>query len=145
MAEFKVSTNATLQAAKSFLSQSDYFDLSPRTARLVLKIPYGIAGFVEDKDLARSPRREQIIPALASNETVILDFSEVKYATQFFIQALIGEALKRFGEDAAGRLEFRNCSQQLKSVIELVVDYSFTSFLDKSLQKVDREVADQHV
>lgn len=35
MAEFKVSTNGTLQAAKSFLSASNYFDLSQQTARLI--------------------------------------------------------------------------------------------------------------
>ena len=100
-----------------------------------IKIPSGIDGFVEDKDLARQLRKEQIIPALAVGKVVILDFSEVKYATQSFIHALIGEALKRFGEEALNHIEFRHCSQQLKSVIELVVDYSFASFLDKTLVK----------
>lgn len=100
-----------------------------------ISIPSGISGFVEDKDLARKMRTEQIIPALTAGETVVLDFAEVRYATQSFVHALIGEALKRFGDDALNRIEFRNCSQQLKSVIELVVDYSFTSFLDKSVAK----------
>lgn len=98
---------------------------------LNIKIPSGINGFVEDKDLAREYRKEKIIPALIKGETVVLDFSEVKYATQSFVHALIGEALKRFGEEALNRIEFRHCSPQLKSVIELVVDYSFTKFIDK--------------
>lgn len=94
-----------------------------------IKVPPGIEGFVEDKDLARSLRNEKIIPALNAGEQVILDFSEVKYATQSFVHTLVGEALRRFGEGALNNIEFRNCSQQLKSVIELVVDYSFTSFI----------------
>ncbi len=101
-----------------------------------IRIPSGIAGFVEDKDLARSLRKEKIIPALETGESVILDFAEVKYATQSFIHALVGEALKRFGEDGLRHIEFRNCSQQLRSVVELVVDYSFTSFIDKSLVRL---------
>jgi hypothetical protein len=96
-----------------------------------IKVPPGIEGFVEDKDLARSLRKEKIIPALNAGERVVIDFSDVKYATQSFVHALVGEALRRFGEEALSDLEFRNCSQQLKSVIELVVDYSFTSFIDE--------------
>jgi len=94
-----------------------------------IKVPPGIEGFVEDKDLARNLRNEKIIPALNAGERVVIDFSDVKYATQSFVHALVGEALRRFGEEALNDIEFRNCSQQLKSVIELVVDYSFTSFL----------------
>ena len=102
-----------------------------------IRIPSGISGFVEDKDLARSLRKDEIIPTLDSGDTVVLDFSDVKYATQSFVHALVGEALKRFGDEALQRIEFRNCSQQLRSVIELVVDYSFTSFIDRSLAKVE--------
>lgn len=94
-----------------------------------IKVPPGIDGFVEDKDLARSLRTERIIPALNAGERVVIDFSDVKYATQSFVHALVGEALKRFGEGALSDIEFRNCSQQLKSVIGLVVDSSFTSFI----------------
>lgn len=101
-----------------------------------IKIPSGVGGFVEDKDLARNLRIEKIIPALANGEKVVLDFSDVKYATQSFIHALVGEALKRFGQDALDHIEFRKCSQQLKSVIELVVAYSFTSFIDKNSPRI---------
>ena len=101
-----------------------------------IRIPPGISGFVEDKDFARDLRKEKIIPALEAGDIVVLDFADVKYATQSFIHALVGEALKRFGEDALSRLEFRHCSQQLRSVIELVVDYSFTSFIDRGLIKL---------
>lgn len=98
-----------------------------------IKVPSGIEGFVEDKDLARSLRNEKIIPALNAGERVVIDFSEVKYATQSFVHALVGEALRRFGDKALNEIEFRNCSQQLKSVIELVVDYSFTSFIGQGV------------
>lgn len=106
-----------------------------------IRIPPGVSGFVEDKGLAKKLRIEKIIPALIAEEKVILDFSDVKYATQSFIHALVGEALKRFREEALDRIEFRNCSQQLKSVIELVVDYAFTDFIDRRSPKADRLVS----
>lgn len=100
---------------------------------MIIKIPNGISGFMEDKDYARKIRLEKILPALEKGEKVILDFSEVEFATQSFIHALIGEALKRFNDNALTLLEFRSCNQVLKSVIEIVVDYSFADFENLSI------------
>ena len=96
-----------------------------------IHIPSGIKGFMEDKDLAKELRKEKILPALENGEKVILDFSSVEYATQSFIHALIGEALKRFGEKSLELIEFESCNQILKNIIEIVVNYSFADFGDK--------------
>ena len=85
-------------------------------------------GFAEDKDVARDHRIRTIIPTLKAGGTVVLDFQQVNYATQSFIHSLIGEALKRFGEKALDQLEFKDCSPQLQSLIQLVVDYSLGGF-----------------
>src|SRR5437763_15291629 len=65
-----------------------------------IRLTAGVAGFAEDKDYARSLRHEKILPALKRGDAIILDFSRVKYATQSFVHALIGEALKRYGDIA---------------------------------------------
>lgn len=93
-----------------------------------IKIPSGVDGFMEDKEIAREFRRERILPALEAGDDIVLDFSGIKYVTQSFVHALIHEALKRFGENVLDHLEFRNCSQPVKSIIELVIDYSFDGF-----------------
>jgi hypothetical protein len=90
----------------------------------------GIAGFAEDKDQARSIRIDTILPALERGHNVVLDFQDIKYATQSYIHALVGEPLQRYGESIIDQIEFKNCSQQLRSVIELVVDYSLGGFED---------------
>ena len=69
-----------------------------------------------------------MLPALAQNRSIVLDFSEVSYATQSYVHALIGEALQQYGERVLDKLEFRHCSPSLRSVIELVVDYSLGGF-----------------
>jgi hypothetical protein len=88
----------------------------------------GIGGLAENKDEAREIRVSQVIPAFERGEEVVFDFAEVTYATQSYIHALIGEALQRYRESALSRMEFRNCSPALRSVIELVVDYSLEGF-----------------
>ncbi len=93
-----------------------------------IELKPGIAGFAEDKDQARLTRINTLLPALDRGESIILDFRHVKYATQSFIHALLGEALYKYGEGVLDKVEFRNCTPQLRSVVELVVDYSLSGF-----------------
>lgn len=93
-----------------------------------IKLNSGVNGFAEDKDYASQLRQENLLPALDRGEMVIIDFADVRYATQSFVHALIGEALNKYKEDFLDKVEFKNCSPQLQSVIELVVDYSLGGF-----------------
>lgn len=98
----------------------------------------GANRFAEDKEDARHIRLKQIMPALERGENVVLDFRKVSYATQSYVHALIGEALQKHGESGLELLEFKNCSVALKSVIELVVDYTLGGFPDQKSVKVER-------
>ncbi|MGI9304596.1 MAG: STAS-like domain-containing protein [Gammaproteobacteria bacterium] len=98
---------------------------------VVISVAAGSTGFAEDKDWARKIRISKILPALARGEEVGLDFAGIHYATQSFVHALIGEALKKHGEECLDQLDFKNCSTQLQSLIELVVDYSLGGFPDQ--------------
>lgn len=97
----------------------------------VIAIESGVNGFAENKDQAKELRAARILPALADGERVTLDFAAVRYATQSFVHALIGEALQKYGEGALDLVEFKNCSEAVRSVIELVVDYSLGGFVEK--------------
>lgn len=88
----------------------------------------GINGFVEDKNYAKQLRVGELLPALEKNEAVSLDFSQVQSATQSFIHALLGEALKRYQHPLLDRIEFLHCSPQVRTVIEIVVEYSLGGF-----------------
>lgn len=98
------------------------------TLPLVIKLLGGSTGFAEDKDEARRIRVEEILPALRDKQRVMLDFGSVTFSTQSFVHALLGEVLQRYGEDALDGIEFKNCSPQLKSLVQLVVDYSLGGF-----------------
>lgn len=94
----------------------------------VIVVKPGANRFAEDKEQARELRLQQIMPAIECREKVLLDFKDVSYATQSYVHALIGEPLQKHGELALDYLEFRNCSPALRSVIELVVDYTLGGF-----------------
>lgn len=96
-----------------------------------IQIPSGANGFAEDKDEARNLRLSTLLPKLERGESIVLDFSKVNYATQSYIHALIGEALQKYGDKILDQIEFKNCSTSVRSVIELVVDYSLAGFPDK--------------
>jgi hypothetical protein len=95
---------------------------------ILVRLASGAGEFAEDKDLARRIRIGELLPALGRGDDVVLDFAGVTYATQAFVHALIGEALRQHGDAALNRLEFRNCSPALRSLVEFVVDYSLGGF-----------------
>lgn len=79
--------------------------------------------FAENKDVARDLRVGEIIPALDKNEEIMLDFEHVDAATQSFIHALISDILRRYGNDALDRVTFKSCSEPVKKIINMVVEY----------------------
>lgn len=101
----------------------------------IIEIDATTGDLAEDKDYARELRLERILPALESRLNVILDFQKIRYVTQSFIHALIGEALKRYGANALDFIEFKNCTDQPRAIIELVVNYSLGGFGDDQVNQ----------
>lgn len=96
--------------------------------KTTIEIPSPAKGIQEDKDLAREIRIAQLIPALEAGRDVVLDFEAVRGTTQSFMHALVGEAFKRYGDDALKRITFKNCNQEIQSIVGLVADYTLVGF-----------------
>lgn len=79
--------------------------------------------FAENKDIARYLRINHIEPEIAKNKKVVLDFEGVNSATQSFIHALISQVIRDNGEDVFEKLLFKNCSDRIKPLIEIVSEY----------------------
>lgn len=82
-----------------------------------------VGTFAENKDLARKIRIEQIIPALEKKQEVVLDFAGISSATQSFIHALISDLIRKYGGEILDQIAFKNCSETVKKIINIVVDY----------------------
>jgi hypothetical protein len=88
-----------------------------------IKIFSQLGAFADNKDIAQQIRTQEIIPALQNGETVVLDFEKVESATQSLIHALISDLFRIYGSDVLERVSFRNCSETVRKIIEIVVDY----------------------
>jgi len=79
--------------------------------------------FAENKDVAKTIRVSEIVPALDRGEEVVLDFERVDAATQSFIHALISDIFRKFGNDVLDRVAFKSCNDTVKKIINIVTDY----------------------
>ncbi len=82
-----------------------------------------VGEFAEDKDKARTIRKQYIMPSVKSNKKLVLDFNKVTNATQSFIHALISDVIRREGIDALDKIDFKNCSPNVKTIITIVCNY----------------------
>lgn len=90
---------------------------------MIINIFQHAGDFAENKDVARDLRVEKITPTLDKGEGVILDFENVASTTQSFIHALISDVLRTNGDEILDRLLFKNCSETVKKIISIVIDY----------------------
>ncbi len=65
------------------------------------------------------PVREQVEEMLARGSEVVFDFATVE-VTQSFIDELVGALILRRGPDVLDRLIFKNCSDDVRAIIEFV-------------------------
>lgn len=89
----------------------------------IIKIKPFAGSFAEDKDKARDARLELISPILESGEDLILDFHNVDSMTQSFCHALLSELIRNYGINVLDRISFKNCTEEVQGVIEIVTDY----------------------
>lgn len=89
----------------------------------IVKLFEEVGEFAEDKNKARQIRLISILPALERNETVVLDFEKVNSATQSFVHALISEVIRQKGIAVLDNLLFKNCSDIVREVVKIVVEY----------------------
>ncbi len=88
-----------------------------------IKLQPIVGSFAENKDKAKEIRIKKINPILKKGESIKLDFEGVTLATQSFIHALISQLIRHYGTEVLDRIQFKNCNNTLKKIIEIVTDY----------------------
>lgn len=108
---------------------------------IIIGIRQRAGAFAEDKDIAASIRDEELKPAIGRGDKVRLDFSEVDGATQSFVHALISEPIRKQGPGILDKLEFKKCNPTVRSVVEIVVEYSQLSEGTDSVEDAAQQAA----
>jgi hypothetical protein len=94
-----------------------------KTRKITIK-PVPGTGLAESKDDARRLREGEILPALAANQLLELDFANVEFATQSFMHALVSDAIRRYGEEIFEMITFVNCTDEVQQVVLTVFEYT---------------------
>lgn len=89
----------------------------------IVKIFKFAGEFAENKDVARKVRIDFITPSLKKGDEVVLDFVKVGSVTQSFIHALLSELMRELGPEVLDKIAFKNCNENVKGIINIVVDY----------------------
>lgn len=89
----------------------------------IIKLKPIVGSFAENKDKAKEIRIKKINPILKKGGGIELDFEGVTSATQSFIHALISQLIRNYGTEILDRIQFKNCNNTLKKIIEIVTDY----------------------
>ena len=82
-----------------------------------------VGDFEENVEEAARVRDEIIIPALARKRLVVLDFSNIPFATQSFVHALFYK-LFRDHERQMSSLQLAKCTKATREAIRFVADYA---------------------
>lgn len=98
--------------------------------RVTVKLKETVGSFGENKDLAKKIRLKTILPNIAKNNEVALDFSGMTGATQSFIHALIAEPIMKCRDQAFRNLFYQNTNPDIAEIISIVYRYLQESFLD---------------
>ena len=88
-----------------------------------IKLLPRVGNFAENKDIARDLRIKELIPLLDKNEDIVLDFKGIDGVTQSFIHALISDLIRKYGSVVLESIFFKNCNENIKKIISIVVDY----------------------
>jgi hypothetical protein len=104
----------------------DFLDDVPELPGLTI---VAVAGFEEDVEAAAAIREQTIIPALAADGMVILDFQGIRAATQSFVHAL----MYRVFRDASGvqhSLSVSRADEATREAVRAVAAYARTGHSD---------------
>lgn len=80
--------------------------------------------FLADGERANEFRFAEVEPAIVKGDHVVIDMSGVTNMTDSFGNALFGTLVKNHPEILDGRIEFRNCSPLLRTLISAAIQFA---------------------
>jgi len=98
----------------------DFIEEVPEVEELVV---VKVKEFEEDVEEAAKVREDLILPMIAKGTMVVLDFADVKFATQSFVHALMYKVI-RDGQQIGSTLSIAGCSNSTREAVMAVAAYA---------------------
>lgn len=97
-------------------------DVSPESDSyyINLKNYFGIA--IENKDLAKKIRDNYLLPALAENKTITIDFEDIVFATDSVLNAMLATPIRQLGLAAYKKIKVINLASDIRVMVDFIFD-----------------------
>lgn len=78
--------------------------------------------YAEDKDLAKKIRDKYLLPALAENKTLTIDFEEIISAPHSLLNAMLATPIERLGLAAYKKIKIINAAPDIRETLDFIFD-----------------------
>ncbi len=97
-------------------------DKSKQSDVLYISIRNYFGKYAEDKDLAKKIRDEQLLPALAENKTLTIDFEDIISAPHSLLNAMLATPIRQLGLVAYKKIKVINVSSDIRVTLDFIFD-----------------------
>jgi hypothetical protein len=78
--------------------------------------------YIENKDLAKQIRDEKLLPVLAENGTLIIDFKSIIFASHTVLNAMLATPINQLGLKAYKKIKIINAASDIRVMLDFIFD-----------------------
>jgi hypothetical protein len=78
--------------------------------------------YAEDKDLAKKIRDKYLLPALAENKSLTVDFEDIVSAPHSLLNAMLATPIERLGLSAYKKIKIINAAPEIRETLDFIFD-----------------------
>lgn len=97
-------------------------DKNKETDNFYINIKNYFGLYAENKDLAKKIRDEKLLPALAENKTLTIDFDEIVSAPHSLLNAMLATPIERLGLKAYKKIKIINAAPEIRETLDFIFD-----------------------
>ncbi|MGI9054258.1 MAG: STAS-like domain-containing protein [Pyrinomonadaceae bacterium] len=97
-------------------------DKTEEIDNLYISIRNYFGRYAENKDLAKKIRDEKLLPALAENKTLTIDFDEIVSAPHSLLNAMLATPIERLGLSAYKKIKIINAAPEIRETLDFIFD-----------------------
>ncbi len=97
-------------------------DKNTETDNLYISVRNYFGRYAEDKDLAKNIRDKYLLPALAENQTITIDFEEIVSAPHSLLNAMLATPIERLGLSAYKKIKIINAAPEIRETLDFIFD-----------------------
>ena len=96
--------------------------MSDKKETVSIEIRNHFGRYAEDKDRAKKIRDEKILPALAEDKSLIIDFEDIVSAPHSLLNAMLATPIERLGLAAYKKIKIINAAPEIRETLDFIFD-----------------------